>query len=266
MKVAIIGGGAAGLAAIKQCLDENIECIAFEQGNKIGGTWNYYEKLVDGDVLSFHSSMYHGLRTNLPKELMELDGLPHKENQKSFISQPEVLQYLEDYTERFGLYPYIKFDHKVDLMDPLPDSKWLIRVRDLKKAEASTYTFDAVIVCNGHFSNPFYPSIKGMEHFKERSLHSHYFRKPDKYTGKKVLVIGGGPSGIDIARMVGQVADKVYFSFRKKELIFKLPEKAVVKPGISHFSENSVNFVDGTVEEIDEVIYCTGLDVNTAIL
>jgi len=58
----------------------------------------------------------------------------------------------------------------------------------------------------------------------------------------------------------------VYFSFRKKELIFKLPEKAVVKPGISHFSENSVNFVDGTVEEIDEVIYCTGLDVNTAIL
>lgn len=62
MKVAIIGSGAAGLAAIKQCLDENLECIAFEQGNKIGGTWNYYEKLVDGDVLSFHSSMYHGLR------------------------------------------------------------------------------------------------------------------------------------------------------------------------------------------------------------
>lgn len=57
----------------------------------------------------------------------------------------------------------------------------------------------------------------------------------------------------------------MYLSFRKKELIFKLPEKAVVKPGISHFSENSVNFVDGTAEEIDEVIYCTGLDVNTAI-
>lgn len=107
-------------------------------------------------------------------------------------------------------------------MDPLPDSKWLIRVRDLKKGAASTYTFDAVIVCNGHFSNPFYPSIKGMEHFKEQSLHSHYFRKPDKYTGKKVLVIGGGPSGIDIARMVGQVADKVGILSAILEYYFKI--------------------------------------------
>lgn len=63
MKIAIIGAGAAGLAAIKHSVDQRFECEAFEQTDKVGGTWNYTDLTeFDANGLPVHSSMYKGLR------------------------------------------------------------------------------------------------------------------------------------------------------------------------------------------------------------
>lgn len=63
MKIAIIGAGAAGLAAIKHAIDYDFFCEAFEQTDKIGGTWNYTDLVgVDENDLPVHSSMYKGLK------------------------------------------------------------------------------------------------------------------------------------------------------------------------------------------------------------
>lgn len=67
MHIAIIGAGAAGLNALRHCLDDenyqNITCDIFEQTNQIGGTWyftNYTD--IDQDGLPVHTSMYENLR------------------------------------------------------------------------------------------------------------------------------------------------------------------------------------------------------------
>lgn len=63
MKIAIIGAGGAGLSSIKHAIRYGFQCDAFEQTDKIGGTWNYTDLVgLDENNLPVHSSMYKGLR------------------------------------------------------------------------------------------------------------------------------------------------------------------------------------------------------------
>lgn len=76
------------------------------------------------------------------------------------------------------------------------------------------------MICIGNYSVPKLPQIAGMELLGSKAIHSHNYRKPDAYEGKKVLVIGAGPSGIDIARLVDTVAEKVRITQSSKIIIF----------------------------------------------
>ena len=55
---------------------------------------------------------------------------------------------------------------------------------------------------------PYYPQIKGMDVFKGQMIHSQRYRDPEEFRGKRVLVVGGGPSGIDIAIEIAACAEK----------------------------------------------------------
>lgn len=73
----------------------------------------------------------------------------------------------------------------------------------------SNYIYDAVIIGIGHYNDPIVATIPGAEKFKGGVIHSHVYRKAKPYENKKVLIIGGGPSGIDISHKVATVAKKV---------------------------------------------------------
>lgn len=66
-----------------------------------------------------------------------------------------------------------------------------------------------VMVCTGHFSHSFTPSIKGQEKFKGNCIHSHHYRRKDLFRNKKILVVGAGPSAVDISSQLALVAKKV---------------------------------------------------------
>lgn len=71
MKLCVIGAGAAGICAAKNGLEFSCDVTVFEQTDNIGGTWVYTDDVVkDKNGLDVHSSMYQGLYTNLPKEIM----------------------------------------------------------------------------------------------------------------------------------------------------------------------------------------------------
>lgn len=83
-------------------------------------------------------------------------------------------------------------------MKPLPDDetgKWILEVKDLKRNQIRIEIFDAVMVCNGHYFDPNVPKIFGDDQFKGEKLHSHDYRVPEIFTGKKVVIFGAGPSG-----------------------------------------------------------------------
>lgn len=62
-----------------------------------------------------------------------------------------------------------------------------------------TEVFDAVLVCSGHHGTKHIPKLPGLNEFKGQILHSHDYRRPGDVTGKRVLVVGLGNSGGDIA-------------------------------------------------------------------
>lgn len=67
------------------------------------------------------------------------------------------------------------------------------------------------MVCNGHNAVPFTPDIPGTDEFVGIKMHSHDYRTPEKFKNMNVLIIGSGPSGIDICMDVAKVANQVNF-------------------------------------------------------
>lgn len=66
--------------------------------------------------------------------------------------------------------------------------------------------------CCSHYHTPLNPRIAGIDTFKGEQLHSHDYRKPDPFEGKSVVVIGAGPSGMDLTLEISSVAKQVRYS------------------------------------------------------
>jgi dimethylaniline monooxygenase (N-oxide forming) len=140
---------------------------------------------------------------------MAFEDFPYPDRQKSYLPQEDVLAYIRNYTEKFQIEPHIKFYKRVVEIEPR-DDLWLVEFEDVKSKQKETGRYDAIIVCNGHYKDPFTPEISGADNFAGRVRHSHDYRSPDCYKDKKVLILGAGPSGLDISQQVLAVAAKVY--------------------------------------------------------
>jgi dimethylaniline monooxygenase (N-oxide forming) len=142
----------------------------------------------DKHGLDIHSSMYKGLHTNLPKEIMHYPDYPFMEQNKSYISQAEVLAYYQSYADTFNLRKYIKFEHHVVRVRPLLDRTWEVITRDLERDKYEIERFDGVLVCNGHYSTPLIPKFEGQDVFQGEQMHSHDFRCGERFKGEKFLM------------------------------------------------------------------------------
>lgn len=237
-KIGIIGAGPNGLCAIRHCIKEGFEVIAFEQNDDIGGEWYYTGAVGENKYgIDTHSSLYDGLVTNLPKEVMAFPEFPYGENvTDSFLTPDIVLNYFHSYTEHFLLRKHIKFEHQVVRVRPIPNSdSWEFIVKDLPNDSMRTFHFDFIFVCIG-LSTPLLPKIEGQNTFKGRVMHSHDYRNTKMFEHEKVLVVGGGPSGLDIVQQTGNIAERVFWVHKIKEkhgleLNLKIPECVKEKCG-----------------------------------
>ncbi|KAK5649045.1 hypothetical protein RI129_003937 [Pyrocoelia pectoralis] len=259
MKIAIIGAGPSGLVSTKYSLDEGHDIDVYEQSGYIGGTWMYTDKVgLDEYGFPVHSSMYKGLMTNVPKEIMTFLDFPYPEQQtKSYICQPEVINYFNQFADTFYLKEHIKFYKRVTKVTPQPLDKWNVTAQDAKTKISETHTYDAVFICTGHYSVPYIPKLPGQDKFTGEQVHSHNFRSSEPFKDKNVLVIGGSSSGVDIAGLISKVAAKVVLCYRsmlKKNDLEDIPKKQEV----SRFTESGVIFRDGTEDTFDTILYCTG--------
>ena len=75
---------------------------------------------------------------------------------------------------------------------------------------AKDHTYDALVVCNGHYSAPRCPEVEGSETFPGTVMHSHNYRVNEAYKGQVVVLVGASASGEDICREIAEVADKVH--------------------------------------------------------
>ncbi|KAJ6633701.1 Flavin-containing monooxygenase FMO GS-OX3 [Pseudolycoriella hygida] len=260
MKVAVVGAGTAGICAAKYVLARRYTVTVYEQTSKIGGTWVYTDSIgSDNYGLDIHSSMYKGLHTNLPKEIMGFPDFPIPKQEKSYIPAEDVLAFLNLYAEAFNVKEQIKFQHYVVRVRPKGERQWEVIVKDLPNNTIETEIFDAIFVCNGHYNTPSTPNYPGRNIFKGQQIHSHDYRCPDPFTGETVLVIGAGPSGMDLANEISKLAIRVTLSHHHKtDPLTKFPDNVNLKPDVKCLTENGVEFVDGSHQNYSVIFYCTG--------
>lgn len=106
-----------------------------------------------------------------------------------------------------------QLNHIVTSVKPLEGNKWLVTVEDKTLRKPFEKVFDSVMICTGHYSSPYVPDIPGRDTFKGEHFHSKYYRAPDPYLEKDVLIIGAGPSGIDMALHLSKTARKVGYYY-----------------------------------------------------
>ncbi len=116
------------------------------------------------------------------------------------------------YAKEFNLNKHIRYNKEVMSARRADDYEqtgcWVLQVRDHKTGSEETLVFDAVLVCTGHHASKNIPTFPGQDEFQGEILHSHDYKDWTGYTGKRVVVIGIGNSGGDIAvelSRVGQV-------------------------------------------------------------
>lgn len=186
MRVAIIGAGPSGLASIKSCIEENLEPVCFERENSIGGLWNFTED-------ERHSSVYRSTTINTSKEMSCFSDFPVPERFSVFMSHKEVIEYLQLYSSRFDLSPYITFNTTVIAITKTEDyslsGEWQVKYHT-RGLDVKTMNFDAVMVCTGHHWYPSLPNFSGLETFQGQQLHSHSFKDTSGFENKTVLVVG----------------------------------------------------------------------------
>ncbi|WP_240799201.1 NAD(P)-binding domain-containing protein [Streptomyces sp. A0958] len=213
----MIGAGPSGLAASKVLASRNVPFDCFEAGSHLGGLWRYGN---DNGM----SGVYASLHANISKESMSFSSLAMPESYPVFPHHSKVLAYLEDYATSFGLHRHIAFGTEVTSVRPLDDGGWEVvhRRRGNAGAQAVSRRYTDVVVANGHHWDPRLPdpAVPGAEDFEGSAVHSHDYRTPEPYAGRRVLVIGMGNSACEIAAEVSRTAARTYLSARDPAHVF----------------------------------------------
>nr|XP_054592267.1 flavin-containing monooxygenase 5 [Nothobranchius furzeri] len=214
-RVAVIGAGPSGLTSIKACLDEGLEPTCFESSDDMGGLWKF--KAISEPN---RASIYHSLTINSSKEMMCYSDFPIPADYPNYMHHSKILKYFRMYAEHFKLLEHICFQTSVKKVTQRPDfsrtGQWEV-VTENKDGLEERHIFEAVICCTGHYTYPNLPlkDFPGIETFEGNYFHSWDYKGTENMYGKRVVVIGIGNSGSDIAVESSKVAEQVYMSTRR---------------------------------------------------
>ncbi|KAH0762746.1 hypothetical protein KY290_018819 [Solanum tuberosum] len=279
--VCIIGAGPSGLVAARELRKEGHNVVVFEQNHEVGGQWLYQPKVEHEDplgssnVLKVHSSIYASLRLTSPREIMGFTDFPFLvkkgRDPRRFPGHKELLLYLQDFCEYFGLREMIRFNTTVEYVGMLDypefgkDLRWIVKSKEKEAEERVEEVFDAVVVAIGHYSQPRLPNIKGMDAWRRKQMHSHIYRVPEPFRNEVVVVVGNSLSGQDIGMELVDVAKEIHLSAKSLDVseglskVISKHQNLHLHPQIDSLHEDGrVLFVDGTSIVADTIIYCTG--------
>lgn len=231
--VCVIGAGSSGIVALKVLHQHGIEVDCFERGSGIGGNWRFRN---DNGM----SAAYASLHINTSKQRMAYSDYPMPDEYPDYPHHRQILDYFEEYVDHFGIRSRIRFETTVEKVEKIEGGGWRVR---LDTGEARDYR--AVLVANGHHWNPKLPDFPG--HFDGRARHSHAYETPEGLEGKRVLVVGIGNSGVDIACESSRVAAKTFLSTRRSAHI--LPKYVFGRP-IDHLASPASSRLPDAVQRL----------------
>src|SRR5688500_9807770 len=142
-RIAVVGAGPAGLAALRAFTKAGLDATAFERGNRVGGVWTLEER---------PTAAYRSLHLITSRARTEFAEFPMPDGTPDYPAREHVGRYLEDYVDRFGLADRIRLGAEVRHARRRDDGGW-----DVETADGATERFDLLVAANGHNEVPSWP-------------------------------------------------------------------------------------------------------------
>lgn len=268
----MIGGGQAALAAAYFLRRAKLDHVVLDDQPGPGGAWPH---------------TWPSLRLFSPAEFSSLPGWRMPAYQPGNPDAPHVVDYLRRYEERY----------EIPVERPVRVRRVSGRLGEFViETDRGTWAADAVISATGTWSRRYVPFYPGADRFTGTQTHSAFYRGPEAYAGRRVLVIGGANSGAQIAAELSWTSDLTWctlgplrylpddvdgrdlFQIASKrvrgegtsiahlgDIVVLPPVKAARDAGnlnarrmFEQFTVTGIAFADGTEQPIDDVIWCTG--------
>jgi cation diffusion facilitator CzcD-associated flavoprotein CzcO len=192
VRVAIVGAGFSGLAMALRLKQAGIDdFVVLEREDDLGGVWKV--------------NTYPGCECDIPAHLYSFSFAPNPEWRQTHPKQEDVLRYLRDCAERFGVTPHIRFRHEVrEAAWDDERQRW-----DLKTNRGR---FEAQFLVGGFGTQiePRMPQIKGLESFRGKVFHSARWDHDHDLSGQRVASIGTGSSAIQYVPAVQPQVEQLY--------------------------------------------------------
>lgn len=178
----VIGAGQAGLSASYHLGRRGISHVVLDADEAPGGAWQHrWDSLTMHDV--------HGVAA-----LPDADPLLEERGRANEV----VPAYFAAYEREHDLPVLrpVRVDEVVEVADGL------LEVR----AGGRRWTTRTLVNATGTWSQPFVPAYPGVERFRGRQLHTHEYDGPESFRGRRVVVVGGGASGVQLLGEIAPVA------------------------------------------------------------
>jgi thioredoxin reductase len=198
----VVGAGSSGLTVAKNFREHGFEVDCFEREEDLGGNWNFGKP---------NSRVYASTHLISSKPFTEYPDFPMPDRFPDYPHHSHMLEYFRSYARHFGLDEAIEYSTAVERIEP-HDGAWDVTVRRPHGAQ-ETLRYAGVVIANGHNWYPKMPDYPGG--FSGEIIHSADYKDPEILRGKRVLVVGAGNTGCDIAVEGAQNAEQTFHSTRR---------------------------------------------------
>lgn len=212
--VAVIGAGPAGIATALSLQKYGVRPLVIDRAAEVASSWR---------------TRYDRLKLNTGRQFSHLPGRPYPKGTPPFPTRDQVVEHLDRHVREAGVQ--LRLNCTAERIDPETGGRWRLRT--------STGDIHArhVVVATGLMHTPFTPDWAGRSSFTGEMVHSSKYRNPEPYAGKRVLVVGAGSSGMEIAHDLATAgAAKVWMAVRTPPNIMLrggpggLPGEVIVLP------------------------------------
>lgn len=189
--ILIVGAGPAGLAIAGRLSNQGIQDYTIlEASERVGNSWhNHYDRL----------------HLHTVKQWSHLPHMPFPDEYPLYVKRDQVAEYLNNYADHFTIKPQFGCTVNKILKS---DGRWLVETNQ------GDYEAKHVVVASGINKTPHIPGWPGQDEFKGSIIHSIEYKNPRPYKDKKVLIIGMGNTGAELAFDLSQHGVETYLSVR----------------------------------------------------
>lgn len=200
-KYCIVGAGPAGLIAARALKRSGVAFDVIERNVRVGGLW---------DITNPGTPLYDSAHFISSKFRSAFYGFPMPADYPDYPTHYQIHSYITAFAEEYGLTEHVEFGREVLSAIPASSAGWTVT---LDNGEQRHYA--GVIVASGVNWSPQIPSYPGQGEFGGDIRHVVTYRSGDELAGQRVLIVGGGNSGVDIACDAAQRATRSFLSLRR---------------------------------------------------